>query len=159
MDILAILPFIPAALIFIFGVAVMICITHPNFRNECRVGRMDIGDPDGFIWLKKGQLSYKVRKRIEDEAERIRREKEWREATKKREQEWRLFQQRMDDFRRALARELHAPNYTYFDPSMNHSEIKRRYRALARELHPDLNSNPQAAEKFRTMQAEYESLV
>ncbi len=37
-------------------------------------------------------------------------------------------------------------------------EIKRAYRKLARELHPDVNQDPQAGERFRQIAAAYEIL-
>ena len=37
-------------------------------------------------------------------------------------------------------------------------EIKRAYRKLARELHPDLNPDPTAAEKFKEITTAYETL-
>src|SRR5437660_1510481 len=37
-------------------------------------------------------------------------------------------------------------------------EIKRAYRRLARELHPDVNPDPAAQERFREVSAAYEVL-
>src|SRR5919199_5681128 len=37
-------------------------------------------------------------------------------------------------------------------------EIKRAYRKLARQYHPDVNPDPEAAEKFRSINAAYEVL-
>jgi len=37
-------------------------------------------------------------------------------------------------------------------------EIKRAYRRLARELHPDVNSDPSAQERFAEVSAAYEVL-
>src|ERR671916_3084736 len=37
-------------------------------------------------------------------------------------------------------------------------EIKRAYRRLARELHPDVNSEPAAQERFREVSVAYEVL-
>src|SRR3954466_3318576 len=37
-------------------------------------------------------------------------------------------------------------------------QIKRAYRRLARELHPDVNPDPAAQEQFREVSAAYEAL-
>ena len=37
-------------------------------------------------------------------------------------------------------------------------EIKRAYRKLARELHPDINPDPQVQEKFKEVTAAYDVL-
>jgi len=37
-------------------------------------------------------------------------------------------------------------------------EIKRAYRKLARELHPDVNPDPHTQEKFKEVTAAYETL-
>ncbi|RMF21689.1 MAG: tetratricopeptide repeat protein, partial [Cyanobacteria bacterium J083] len=43
-------------------------------------------------------------------------------------------------------------------PNANPKEIKIAYRRLARKYHPDLNNNPQAAEKFKAIAQAYEIL-
>ena len=37
-------------------------------------------------------------------------------------------------------------------------EVKRAYRKLARELHPDVNPDPQTQERFKDVTAAYEVL-
>src|SRR6266550_4674226 len=37
-------------------------------------------------------------------------------------------------------------------------EIKRRYRQLARELHPDVNKDPEAERRFKQITAAYQTL-
>ena len=37
-------------------------------------------------------------------------------------------------------------------------EIKRSYRKLARELHPDVNPDPEVQDKFKEITAAYETL-
>ena len=44
------------------------------------------------------------------------------------------------------------------DRSANDEEIKRSYRRLARELHPDTNSDPAAEERFKKITVAYETL-
>src|SRR5918912_938854 len=43
-------------------------------------------------------------------------------------------------------------------PDAGPDEIKRAYRKLARELHPDVNPDPEAQERFREVSAAYEVL-
>jgi curved DNA-binding protein len=43
-------------------------------------------------------------------------------------------------------------------PTATLSEIKKAYRKLAREYHPDINKNPEAEEKFKTINSAYEIL-
>src|SRR5437764_975313 len=43
-------------------------------------------------------------------------------------------------------------------PSATEDEIKRAYRRLARELHPDTNSDPAATERFKSVTVAYETL-
>jgi hypothetical protein len=44
------------------------------------------------------------------------------------------------------------------DPSASQDAIKAAYRRLAKEFHPDRNSNPEAAERFRRATIAYEAL-
>src|SRR5215467_11554883 len=39
------------------------------------------------------------------------------------------------------------------------SEIKRAYRKLAKQYHPDVNNNPDAAERFRELTEAYDTLT
>jgi len=48
------------------------------------------------------------------------------------------------------------PKLKYFSEGMTPDELKRKYRSLARELHPDNASGN--AEKFEEMKSEYEEL-
>src|SRR3989454_10986192 len=43
-------------------------------------------------------------------------------------------------------------------PDSSEEEIKRAYRKLARELHPDVNKDPQAERQFKQVTAAYETL-
>src|SRR5919197_4144644 len=43
-------------------------------------------------------------------------------------------------------------------PDAGPDEIKRAYRKLARELHPDVNGDPSAQERFREVSTAYEVL-
>src|SRR5215831_12097052 len=38
-------------------------------------------------------------------------------------------------------------------------EIKRAYRKLAKQYHPDVNNNPDAAERFRELTEAYDTLI
>src|SRR4051812_50053479 len=40
----------------------------------------------------------------------------------------------------------------------DNDQIKKAYRKLARELHPDLNPSPEAQERFKEVTAAYEGL-
>lgn len=44
-------------------------------------------------------------------------------------------------------------------PDAGHAELKRAYRRLAMRWHPDRNSSPEAAERFKEIGAAYEALV
>ena len=44
------------------------------------------------------------------------------------------------------------------DRSASQDEIKRAYRKLAREMHPDVNPDPQIHERFKEITAAYEVL-
>src|SRR5215203_7036213 len=43
--------------------------------------------------------------------------------------------------------------------SANDNEIKRAYRRLARDLHPDVNPDPEAKERFQEVTRAYEALT
>ena len=43
-------------------------------------------------------------------------------------------------------------------PSASEAEIKKAYRKLARQYHPDVNKDPKAEEKFKEINAAYEVL-
>lgn len=44
------------------------------------------------------------------------------------------------------------------DPSASDAEIKKAYRKLARQYHPDVNKDPKAEDKFKEVNAAYEVL-
>src|SRR5215471_18524349 len=44
-------------------------------------------------------------------------------------------------------------------PDATPGEIKRAYRKLAKQYHPDLNNNPDAAERFRELTEAYDTLI
>src|SRR5690242_11731572 len=44
-------------------------------------------------------------------------------------------------------------------PGASDSEIKRAYRRLARDLHPDVNPDPAAKERFQEVSRAYEALT
>ena len=55
-----------------------------------------------------------------------------------------------------MSRELY--DLLEVDPSATPDEIKRSYRRLARELHPDANPDPAAEDRFKRVSAAYEVL-
>lgn len=60
-----------------------------------------------------------------------------------------------------LLKQLPMENYYSIlgiDSSASYEEIKKRYRELAKELHPDVNPLDEAAEKFKKINAAYETL-
>ena len=44
------------------------------------------------------------------------------------------------------------------DRSANADEIKKAYRKIARELHPDVNPDPEVQNKFKEVTAAYDTL-
>src|SRR5256885_16223493 len=44
------------------------------------------------------------------------------------------------------------------EPGASEDDIKRAYRQLARELHPDVNGDPQAEQRFKEITAAYDTL-
>src|SRR5256885_3567815 len=44
------------------------------------------------------------------------------------------------------------------EPGASEDDIKRAYRQLARELHPDVNADPEAEQRFKEITAAYDTL-